>query len=134
MKLPAPKTRRRSENLVPLINVVFLLLIFYMVTATLVRPDLFPVLPPTSKSKTDATSEQARILLTADGRLALDNRAIDRAALGPRIAARLAEKPKLRIVLKADARVPAKTLLAVMDLLRKAGLRKVVLTTVLGAP
>lgn len=134
MKLPARETRRRAENLVPLINVVFLLLIFYMVTATLVRPDLFPVLPPASKSEAKAADEEARILLAADGRLALDNHAIDRAALGPRIAARLAEKPGLRIVLKADARVPAKMLLAVMDLLREAGLRKVVLTTVLGAP
>ena len=46
MDLSEPPKRRRTESIVPMINVVFLLLIFFLMSARIAPPDPFEVAPP----------------------------------------------------------------------------------------
>lgn len=46
MDFAPPKRRPRAESIVPMINVVFLLLIFFLMTAQIAPPDPFEVAPP----------------------------------------------------------------------------------------
>lgn len=119
-----------EERILPLINVVFLLLIFFMLAGRLSEPAPFPVAPPQSSEAAAAlrppegSPGEAKILLAADGRLALDGLPVDAAALREHLAARLADHPHLSVSLKADGAVEATRVVAVMEDLRAAGVRE----------
>ncbi|KAB7627651.1 ExbD/TolR family protein [Alkalilimnicola sp. S0819] len=132
MRLAAPQRREQEENLVPLINIVFLLLIFFMLAGTFTRPELFPVTPPESLSEAEAPEEALRLLLAADGRLALDGEELEDAQLRVRLGERLrVERPPI-VQLKADGDIEAARLMAVMNLLRDSGVEDFRLLTVRG--
>jgi len=115
-----------EERILPLINVVFLLLIFFMLAGQLAASDLFRVDPPSSAAAAKETAEaespaEVRILFSADGRLALDGAAIERDALAAAMSARLAESPEAKVILKADGAAEASAVVALMESLRDSG-------------
>ncbi|NGP51878.1 biopolymer transporter ExbD [Thioalkalivibrio sp. XN8] len=122
---PAPT----EERILPLINVVFLLLIFFMLAGTLAVREPFEVTAPDSSSETRPETEPRRLLLGADGRLALDGEVLDEAAVVAALAAALADDPGLRVELKADARTPGNRAVVLLEALRAAGLEQVSLMT-----
>ncbi|MGR3603546.1 MAG: ExbD/TolR family protein [Heliomarina sp.] len=65
---PAPR-RPRAESIVPMINVVFLLLVFFLMTSRLSQPEPFPVTPPTAEQGSD-TETSPIIYLSAEGEIA----------------------------------------------------------------
>ena len=69
MHLPAPTRRDRPESIVPMINVVFLLLVFFLMTATIAPAEPFAVTPPASRADLPAPAERL-LWLGPDGRLA----------------------------------------------------------------
>ena len=127
----APRRRDDDENLIPLINIVFLLLIFFMLAGTFARPDRFEVAPPSSLNPTPAEERQMTVLLSADGRLAIGEREVDKPELQRLIMDRLSAEPDLQVQLKADQDLAAETLIEVMETLRAAGLERLMLLTVL---
>lgn len=72
MRFDLPSSRSARENIVPMINVVFLLLIFFLMTAQIVPPAPVEVTPPQSTSEQkpqDATS----VYIDANGIIAFDD-------------------------------------------------------------
>lgn len=135
MKRVRPPSRDRSDDhLIPLINVIFLMLIFFMIAGRLSPSDPLSVAPPISAQGCEADNLAPVLLIGEDGRLALDGKLIDRAALGERIGAWLAAttSPGASLTLKADASVRAGALREILDQLRSFGVEKVSLITVQG--
>lgn len=134
MHFRSKPARRDEENILPLTNIVFLLLIFFLLAGRLSAADPFPVDPPQSASEADAGDRDLVIALAADGRLALDGMEIEDAALDAALAARLAEDPSVRAQLHADGRTEAVAVVALVERLRAAGLERLLLVTVPEAP
>lgn len=133
MKLSVASRRRDDdENLIPLINIVFLLLIFFMLAGTFARPDRFEVAPPSSLSPMPAQEQQMVVLLSADGRLAIGEQEVDKPELRRLMMDRLSAEPDLQVQLKADGRLAAEVLIDMMEIFRAAGVEKLMLLTVLG--
>ncbi|SMF19326.1 outer membrane transport energization protein ExbD [Tistlia consotensis] len=130
MRFDPPRPRSDDERILPLINVVFLLLIFFMLTGRLAAGDPFKVEPPRSATEGPAAAQEAVVLLGADGRLALDGLVMERPALAEAVAGRLRQEPDTPIRLKADGRAEATAVVEVMELLRDAGAAKLQLLTV----
>lgn len=118
----------------PLIDVVFLLLIFFMLVGTFMPPEPIKVNPPLSESGEGAASSHLAVLLAADGRLAFEGRELERTALARTLAQRLAEGTQPTVQLKADAARPAHEVIDVLDALRAAGIDDLVLLTVAEGP
>lgn len=134
MKLGETRRRRDAdENLIPLINVVFLLLVFFMLAGSFASPDQFEVVPPLSRSRAPIEDGGLEILLSADGRMAVGERTLDSLMLRRLIADRLVAEPDLRVQVRADERLAADVMLEVMEVLRQAGVEKLRLLTVLDA-
>jgi biopolymer transport protein ExbD len=133
MKLPVTRPRRNSEdNLIPLINIIFLLLIFFMLTGKLTSSDVFKIAPPASISEAAAAEEAVTVLVTADGQLAVNQQIVVIEELTATVAALLEQRAAAPMIkLKADAGLPAAQLLAVLNALRAAGVRKLTLLTAL---
>ncbi len=129
MKLRPPEKRQTEENVIPLINVVFLLLIFFVLVGSLTPPEALDVTPPTSASRDPAGERETVVFLAADGRLAIGSQEVGQDRLQQLIAAQLAKDKLTLVQLKADARVEADRLLTVMDLLREAGVKALILLT-----
>lgn len=78
MRLRRRMSPSEGENVLPLINVVFLLLVFFMVAGALERADIYDVEPPQSASEAETDAGENVLLMASDGRLALDGVALDR--------------------------------------------------------
>lgn len=130
MRLPQPERREFGENIIPLINIVFLLLIFFMLAGTLTPPDMFDVDPPeTREARMEGEPDSGVILLSRGGDVAFEGEEMAFADLGAAIRERLADDDPPQLTLKADAGVPASLLLDIMDTLREAGAESVMLLT-----
>ena len=126
--------RNDDDRILPLINVVFLLLIFFMLAGKLSAGDPFRVDPPASLSEGPATAKQIEILIGSDGQLALDDALVDETGLREGVERRLGESEGVPVNVKADGGVEALRVVAVMELLRDAGVEKLRLLTVSEAP
>lgn len=123
MKLDLPDARDRGERLheapvIPMINVVFLLLIFFMMTAVLAPPDPVETIPPVSSSE-DEGVQGATLYIAADGRLARGD------LRGEAVFGGLSGAGS--VVVKADAGASASRLAEVLARLRGAGVEDVTL-------
>lgn len=127
MRFARSRPKGDEERTLPLINVVFLLLIFFMLSGQLAAVDPFRTEPPQSASEGQTPPRQFVVHVGADGRLALDGKIIDETTLGS-VVAQHPGSPTIR--LRADGRVDAVRTIAVMEVLRDAGVEKVDLLTV----
>ena len=110
----------RDLNMIPLINIVLLLLIFFLIAGQLTNtPEIqLPV------SDSDRPIERHELILTLDTHLWLNGEQIGLEALGAALQAATAEKT---IVLRADRDVTAGSLDGVLDVLRAQGITTVTL-------
>ena len=114
MHIDMPKRRPRGESIIPMINVVFLLLIFFLLTAQISPSTPFPVTPPDSTSDIRARAQDV-LYVSATGELAWNEARGD--DVWPLIAARTEDGP---VQIRADASAPAAKLAAHLKQLRQA--------------
>lgn len=119
-----------DERILPLTNVVFLLLIFFMLVGHLSNPDAFAIRPPHSASETPANSAGLLVQINADGLIALEGEPVSPAALKSGIRDYLERHPDGMVRIKADGLTDASRVIAVMSVLREAGVERVHLLTV----
>lgn len=60
---PPPSIRSERENVIPLINVVFLLLIFFMIAGQMTQPEALPVTPAALTSEHEAATLENKLLI-----------------------------------------------------------------------
>ncbi len=126
------RSRDSDQSVLPLINVVFLLLIFFMLAGQLAASDPFVIEPPKSQSAGQNAPEDMVIQISADGRFALDGVEMSKEETLETARRRLtavsgAPPPGLR--LKADGKAKARDIVILMQELRQAGFRKLKLLT-----
>lgn len=131
MRLSARPRRRDDDesNLIPLINVVFLLLIFFMLAGRLARPDPADLTPPESGSAETVTAGWA-LLIDAAGQFTVDGEPLAAAGLEAWLQTRLSDPATGPLQVKADARLEATQLITVLERLRAAGVEELQLLTV----
>lgn len=91
-----PHRRAAEIGLIPLINVVFLLLVFFMIAGRIGPPDGLDVEPPGARAAAPASAASGAsvppvLVLAADGRLALDGAVVAEDGLASALAARVAD-------------------------------------------
>ena len=129
MKLDRPHRRKAGINVTSLIDVVFLLLIFFVVTSTfLERPGIDLALPEAGSAPV-ATREELTVRLGDDGTTWVGSVAVEPSALVDSLSARLEREGTDRVVLEADERVPHGRVVAAMDAARRAGAEALVVAT-----
>ena len=121
--------RRQFETLIPLINVVFLLLIFFLLAGTMTPADNVAVKLPVGALDDTEREMPAMLLVEADGFVWIGERPIDAKIAEEPLKAYLADKGLERVAIKADAEAPAEALLLLMETLRKVGVQQVTIVT-----
>jgi len=112
-------------NMTPLIDMVFILLIFFIVTTSFVKETGVDVSRPSAK--TSVKKEHANILIsiTPNGEVWMDKRQIDRRAVRANVERMHAENPEGSVIILADKEAKTGLLIEVMDQARLAGVANV---------
>ncbi len=126
------RPRKSAEPVLPLINIVFLLLIFFMLAGRFTFHDPFPIMPPHSGSQEAATGHELLVVVAADGRLGLNGDVLEPAALKSELSRRLARDGEANVHVMADSRAEARHVVGVMELLQESGAAKLRLLTLPG--
>jgi biopolymer transport protein ExbD len=122
MKLPRTDQKRARIEIIPMIDVIFFLLVFFMIsTLSMTVNRGLPVNLPTAASSQKDLQENLSITLTHDGELFLNRESITRHDLGQRVKAALAVEPEITVIMNADGEVRHSAVVALMDELRLAG-------------
>lgn len=125
----APSRSGNDVHILSLVSIIFLLIIFFMVAGQLSAPDTLDITPPYSASERAALSAGLLVEVDTDGRIALDGTPITPAKLQSATQAYLAQYPNAPVRLKADGLTHASRVIAVMTVLREAGVEQVRLLT-----
>ncbi len=124
MQFSPPRRRRAPEPIVPMINVVFLLLIFFLMSAQIAPPAPFDVTLPESAAG-DHMATADTLYMDAKGRLAFNDARGD--AVLDALAARATPDQPLQI--RADARMDARALARLLPQLAARGIAQVEIVT-----
>ena len=116
-----------EPNVAPLIDIVFILLIFFVVTTTFARDLGIDVDRPSAGSATEQPANLVRVAVGRGGELAVDGRATSSWRLAAEIEDRIAHYVEKSVLVVADRGIDAETLVDVMDTCRQAGARQVAL-------
>ena len=123
----ARKARRQAIelNMAPLIDMVFILLIFFLVTTSFIRETGVDINRPSAS--TAVSKEKAGILvgISADNRVFMEKREVDLRAVRANVERALAENPEGSVVIVADAMSHTGTIITVMDGCKLAGAKHV---------
>ncbi|SFP90187.1 biopolymer transport protein ExbD [Geopseudomonas sagittaria] len=140
MKLRRKPRENVEIGLAPLIDVVFILLLFFVVTTTFTRETQLKIDLPEADSATpveEAQLKQLEVMIAADGSYSLNGQSLvksDLATLSSALQKESAGDSSLPLVISADARTPHQAVITAMDAAGKLGFSRLRITTVEAQP
>lgn len=121
--LPRPQRRKPAAAILPLINVVFLLLMFIVLAGVIRTPDPFALTPPSAAEgeRADAADPDTTLFVSATGEVRFRSAAGEDAIMAE--VSRLSAAGEVeRLTLRADAKVPAARIVKLVEALRATGI------------
>jgi biopolymer transport protein ExbD len=112
-------------NLTPMLDVVFIMLIFFIVTASFIKEAGIDVNRPDAPTSQRVEDANILIAISANDEIWIDRRLIDPRAVRANIERLHAENPKGSVVIQADKKSTNEVLVTVMDASRAAGVYNV---------
>jgi len=125
MRFHRPKTTRSQIAVIPMIDILFVLLVFFIVSTAFKKPrDALRIeLPTVREIKSDKVSDTRSIIaVDALGNITLDSLAVPEGLLESYLIAYQKQNPGRKLELEADKKLPLERLLGVWDSLTKAGI------------
>ena len=98
MRIVREKPKSELINITPLIDVVFILLVFFMLAGSIEPKDAFAISPPASTSKMRGDVQDFVILIDKDGQVAMGEEKLARDEIESRVRQALTSKPARSMV------------------------------------
>jgi biopolymer transport protein ExbD len=115
-------------NVTSLIDVMFLLLIFFMVTSTFRNQPAISLVLPRSATATEAADTPAILYLTAEGEVYLNDALVPEAELSAVLEQLQADTGQDRMVLRADQKAEHGDVVRLIDMIKESGFTRVSLS------
>jgi len=115
--------------LAPLIDMIFILLIFFLVTASFVQDTAVDITKPSSVSGNPLSEDNVMLSITPDGTIVMDDNQLSMAAVKQAVGRKLDATGQDRVVIAADRTVSSGTLVKVIDRCKMAGAKTVSVAT-----
>ncbi len=116
-------------NLTPMLDVVFIMLIFFIVTATFIKQAGIDVLRPEANTAEQKPTVSVLVAIGPNGDIWIDKKQVDATAVRAHIERIHAENPKGGLVIQSDREAKYGQLKAVLSAARAAGLTEVAIST-----
>ena len=125
MRLPRRHFKKARIEIIPMIDTIFFLLVFFMIsTLSMARYSGLPVNLPKAATGQQQPSESAAITIAPDGKISIDKQEVPRENVRSIIRQRLSAKPDLLVLINADEHVEHGLVVEIMDAARQAGVAK----------
>ena len=126
MKLEKTRNKVSTEfNMSSMTDIVFLLLIFFMLTSTMVTTNALDLVLPKAKGKTDS-NKSTSVSIDKDLNFFIDKDKVNEADLENQLLALFANSENKAIVLRAEKSVPHEKVVKVMDIAYRNQIKMVV--------
>ncbi|MBR2515149.1 MAG: biopolymer transporter ExbD [Halomonas sp.] len=119
-------------NLTPMLDVVFIMLIFFIVTTSFIKESGIDINRPESSAASPRPDAQVLVAVTPEGAVWVDGKPVDIHRIGQEVAAMLTEDGS--VVIQADRESTTGLLIEVMDRLKQAGVDQVAVAASRSAP
>ncbi len=116
-------------NLTPMLDVVFIMLIFFIVTATFIKQAGIEVIRPEALTATRKPTVSVLVAISQNGDIWIDKKRVDASAVRAHIERIHAENPKGGLVVQSDRKAKSEKLLGVLEAARAAGITEVAIAT-----
>ena len=120
-----PRKEGATVEMGPLMDIVFILLIFFVVTSTFTRETGVDVSKPQAQSASELRAESILIAITREGTIHVNEREVDLAALKDVLEQSVARAPEREAIVIADESAPTGRLVQVIDACTLARVKKV---------
>ena len=121
MRFRRASSLKVSIDIAPLVDVVFLLVIFFAVSTTFLESSGLKLDLPTSSSTAERDARDLTVSLAADGRIEFEGSSVTAEELAGRLESALRERDDRVVVLRADTDATHGDVVRLMDLIRGAG-------------
>ena len=129
MELRRDKKRSLILNVTSLIDVLFLLLIFFMISTTFLSQPAIKLELPEARHADEVRQKPLVLYVDQYGKVYLNDEPMDIPLLGEALKRKLDESTEKSLVLKADSRVSHGHVIEILDIAKGAGLKKLVFST-----
>jgi biopolymer transport protein ExbD len=130
MKIRQRPTKRARIEIIPMIDVIFFLLVFFMVSSlAMTKINSMPVALPKTSSSPEALKQNIILTIKRDGAIYLNKASVTLDTLGAQLAYEMHDHPQDVVVVNADEGVGYGLVVKVMDRARQIGVRKFALAT-----
>lgn len=117
-------------EITPLVDMVFLLLIFFMLSTTfIVSPGIKVNLPQSSAEKVTHEKKEVQVVITEDNKVFVESMLVDMEGLEQRLVEAAQQDPQTLVIIKADAKALHGKVVEVMDLAKQSGLNRMAIAT-----
>ena len=116
-----PPEEETGLDMTPMLDIVFIMLIFFIVTTSFVRESGVTVTTPSAKSATSLPGANIFIAITASGEVWIDRRPVDPRSVRAIVARLHADNPEAAVIIQSDGEAATRLLVDVMDQVRLAG-------------
>jgi biopolymer transport protein ExbD len=111
-------------NVTPMVDVVLVLLVIMMVSATYIVAQSLKVELPKSASSDEAAASPTQVTMTKDHKILFNQQPVDEGALKAKLASASAGNPDLSLIVSADKDVAHGEVVHLIDLAKLAGITK----------
>ena len=115
-------------NIIPIINVIFLLIIFFVLAGTFKRADAVPINAPFSVSGSAVYTSPVEVMVS-EHELIYDLELVSEEDLKAKLFELVKDDPNREVMLKADKDLDARKLIDTLDIIKKAGVKNLYLVT-----
>ncbi len=134
MQFRDQRKRRATINMTSLIDVLFLLLIFFMVSTTFVKAPGISLDLPAAESSDIVDEGPLALFITASGEVYVNDEFIPKGLLVAALKKKVSKKEDTRLVLKADQAVSYGKVVEVLDIVKQSGIRFLTIATRIPPP
>ncbi|MCB1701474.1 MAG: biopolymer transporter ExbD [Pseudomonadales bacterium] len=120
---PAPE--ETELDMTPMLDIVFIMLIFFIVTTSFVKESGVTVSTPSAQSAAQQESANIFIAITETGEVWIDRRPVDPRSVRAIVARMHADNPEGSVIIQSDEEASTRMLVDVMDQVRLAGIEAI---------
>jgi len=130
MRIRQRTLKRARIEIIPMIDVIFFLLVFFMISSlAMTKINSMPVSLPKTSSSASAIKQNVILTIQRNGSVFVNKAPVDLSTLGQHLAYEMHENPQDVVVVNADEGVDYGLVIRAMDQARQIGVRKFALAT-----
>jgi len=120
-----PAQEEAELDMTPMLDIVFIMLIFFIVTTSFVKESGVAVSSPSAETASQQENANIFIAITALGEVWIDRRPVDPRAVRAIVARMHADNPEGAVIIQSDEEASIRMLVDVMDQVRLAGVEQI---------